>query len=110
MKRDNINIGIINCEFGNIASLINAVNFLKFSNEILIEPKNLKDFSHLILPGVGSFNESVHRAYVRRADINFRVLGMVHRSIDYDDGGKHLWGLALLCATSVRGCLLGTGG
>jgi glutamine amidotransferase len=58
MKRDNINIGIINCEFGNIASLINAVNFLKFSNEILIEPKNLKDFSHLILPGVGSFNES----------------------------------------------------
>ena len=27
MKRDNINIGIINCEFGNIASLINAVNF-----------------------------------------------------------------------------------
>ena len=58
MKRDNINIGIINCEFGNIASLINAVNFLKFNNEILIEPKNLKDFSHLILPGVGSFNES----------------------------------------------------
>ena len=45
MKRDNINIGIINCEFGNIASLINAVNFLKFSNEILIEPKKILKIS-----------------------------------------------------------------
>ena len=68
MKRDNINIGIINCEFGNIASLINAVNFLKFSNEILIEPKNLKDFSHLILPGVGSFPE-----IMSELKVNFRI-------------------------------------
>ena len=52
------NIGIINCDFGNLASLINSIKFLKFEYEILEKPSNLKDLTHLILPGVGSFGEA----------------------------------------------------
>ncbi len=52
------NIGIINCDFGNLASLINAIRFLKFEYQILEKPSNLKDLTHLILPGVGSFGEA----------------------------------------------------
>ena len=57
------NIGIINCDFGNLASLINAVKFLKFDYQILDRPSNLNNFSHLILPGVGSFGEASKKLY-----------------------------------------------
>ena len=54
-------IGIIDCEFGNIASLVNAVKFLEIDFKVLTFPKGLSNLTHLILPGVGSFNYSAKK-------------------------------------------------
>ena len=51
-------IGIIDCEFGNIASLVNAIKFLKYDYKVVNNEKSFDEFSHLILPGVGSFHEA----------------------------------------------------
>ena len=40
MKKNKI--GIINCEFGNIASLINAIKYLNYDYEILNKPEKKK--------------------------------------------------------------------
>lgn len=56
-----IKIGIIDCDFGNIASLINAIKYLNFQYKILKSPENLNEISHLVLPGVGSFNEAAKK-------------------------------------------------
>jgi len=57
----NIKIGIIDCNFGNIASLINSIKFLGYDYKVINETKKLNDISHLILPGVGSFNEAAKK-------------------------------------------------
>ena len=75
------NIGIINCDFGNLASLINAVKFLKFDYQILDRPSNLNNFSHLILPGVGSFNSPFYFIH------SFRVLH--NKKISQDKSKKY---------------------
>ena len=49
----NKKIGIIICEFGNIASLINAIEFLGYNYKVLNGTNELNNISHLILPGVG---------------------------------------------------------
>lgn len=56
-----IKIGIIEANFGNIGSVVNAIRFLKYDFKILKKPKNLKSFTQLILPGVGSFNKAAKR-------------------------------------------------
>lgn len=50
-------IGIIDYGAGNLASIYNALNFLEFNVKIVSNPNEIKDFSHLILPGVGSFGK-----------------------------------------------------
>ena len=54
-------IGIINCGFGNTASIINAIEYLNFDYKILKSPENLDELTHLILPGVGSFNNAAKK-------------------------------------------------
>lgn len=56
-----VKIGIIEANFGNIASVVNAIKYLKYDFEILKKPKNLKSFTQLILPGVGSFNKAAKK-------------------------------------------------
>lgn len=46
---------VIDCDFGNIASVTNALKYLKVNFKVLKKPNNIKNASHLILPGVGSF-------------------------------------------------------
>lgn len=48
-------VGIIDYGFGNIASVKNALNFLKIKNTIITKPIKANNFSHLILPGDGFF-------------------------------------------------------
>jgi glutamine amidotransferase len=48
-------IGIIDYGSGNLQSIINALNYLKIPTKILNNPKELKFFDKVILPGVGSF-------------------------------------------------------
>lgn len=49
-------VGIIHNKIGNITSVRNAFEFLKIPVAIIDSPKNLENFSHLILPGVGAFS------------------------------------------------------
>jgi len=49
-------VGIIHNKMGNITSVRNALEFLKIPVAIIDAPKNLENFSHLILPGVGAFS------------------------------------------------------
>ncbi len=86
MKNLKTNIGIINCDFGNIASLINAIKHLQFNYEVLKKPSDLKLISHLILPGVGSFNESAKR---------IRETGWSKAIIDHTSNNKPFLGICL---------------
>ena len=59
--RKKIHIGIINGGFGNISSVKNALNFLNLKNTILESPDKLRDYTHFIMPGVGSFKKASTR-------------------------------------------------
>jgi glutamine amidotransferase len=52
-------VGIINYGMGNLFSVKSALNFIKCDNEYVNSPNELKNFSKLILPGVGSFNHAI---------------------------------------------------
>lgn len=50
-------IGIVDVGFGNIKAIANQCEYLSFSTKIITHPKDLSgDVTHLILPGVGSFD------------------------------------------------------
>jgi len=51
-------IGIIDADFGNLESIINAIRYLGFEFDVLKKTSNLGLHTHLILPGVGSFNQA----------------------------------------------------
>jgi imidazole glycerol-phosphate synthase subunit HisH len=54
-------IGIIDCDFGNIASLINSLKFLNLDFKVIETKIDTNDITHLILPGVGSFNKAAKK-------------------------------------------------
>lgn len=55
------NIGIISYGCGNINSFCNAFNILNIPYTVVEESSQLDDISHIILPGVGSFDDVVFR-------------------------------------------------
>ena len=57
----NIKIGIIDCNFGNIASLLNSIKYLGYDFQVIEKTKKLDNLTHLILPGVGSFNKAAKK-------------------------------------------------
>ncbi len=70
-------IGIINCEFGNIASLVNAIKFLNHDFKI-INKGSFDDFSHLILPGVGSFHEAAIK--IKKMGVDDKIKRHIEKS------------------------------
>ena len=52
-------VGIVNFKMGNINSVCNALNFLGCDNKIINTLEDFKNITHLILPGVGSFNDAM---------------------------------------------------
>jgi len=54
-------IGIIDYKVGNIGSLSNAINYLNFETELVSDPRKLKFYDKLILPGVGNFYEAMKK-------------------------------------------------
>ena len=60
-KFNNKRVCIVDYELVNIASIENAIKYLGFDYEILKKPKNLELFSHLVLPGVGSYHEAAKK-------------------------------------------------
>jgi glutamine amidotransferase len=61
-------IGIINYDAGNIASITNALNRIGSKTAILDSPADAINFSHYILPGVGSFNLAMKELNKRKWD------------------------------------------
>ncbi len=55
----NKNIGIIDYGFGNLGSVLNALKYLDYNVKIIKKSSDAKNFSHLILPGVGSFKKAM---------------------------------------------------
>ena len=55
----NKKIAIIDYGFGNIESLKNAINYLNFKCEIITNPNKFNKFTHVFLPGVGSFESGI---------------------------------------------------
>ena len=50
-------IGIINYGHGNIGSIENALLKINLKYSVITNPENLASYTHLILPGVGSFKK-----------------------------------------------------
>ena len=50
-------VGIIDYGAGNLGSIYNSMQYLNTETKVLNTPSNLDQFSHLILPGVGSFGK-----------------------------------------------------
>ncbi|WP_415308630.1 imidazole glycerol phosphate synthase subunit HisH [Candidatus Pelagibacter sp. Uisw_099_02] len=62
-------LGVINYGSGNFRSVINILNFLKINFREIKSEKALKDFSHIILPGVGSYR-SLHQRLIELNLVN----------------------------------------
>ena len=50
-------VGIIDYGAGNSGSIYNAINYLEYEPKFIQKPEEAKDYSHLILPGVGHFGK-----------------------------------------------------
>ena len=50
-------VGIIDYGAGNSGSIYNALNYLEYEPKFIQNPEEAKDYSHLILPGVGHFGK-----------------------------------------------------
>ena len=79
-------ICIVDYGFGNIPSIENALNYLKFDYSSLKTPDDLNNFSHLILPGVGSFEAGIGK---------LRKLGWESKIKDFVKNGGYLFGICL---------------
>lgn len=97
-------IGIIDLGINNIGSLQNALKNIEVNFETIKSKSNLESFSHLILPGVGSFDSGVHA--LEKADL-FDSL----KKLDFENTkilGICL-GMQLLCKDSEEGSKKGLG-
>ena len=67
-------IGIINLGLSNLGSITNLVFHLGEEAELIDDYSNLNNFTHLILPGVGSFAEAskiIKKKKLKRSLLNF---------------------------------------
>ncbi len=54
-------ICILDYGSGNVASVFNMLKFIEFDPEISNDKKKIRDASHVILPGVGSYNSGMEK-------------------------------------------------
>jgi len=79
-------IGIVDYNMGNLASVINAFKILKANIVVESNPKKLKDYNKLILPGVGAFGDAME---------HLQSNGMDKAIKEYANSGKPLLGICL---------------
>ncbi len=53
----NKKVAIIDYGAGNTGSIFNAVNYLGYEAIFISKPENAKNYSHIVLPGVGNFGK-----------------------------------------------------
>jgi imidazole glycerol-phosphate synthase subunit HisH len=80
------NIKIVDYGFGNLASVKNAINFSGFEASLVNNPNDLKKTSHLILPGVGSFEAGVEK---------LKKDGWIKKIHEFVNKGGYLLGICL---------------
>ena len=71
MKQKNI-VGIVDFQAGNITSLRNSISFLGYKSSLVKKPKDIKKFSKIILPGVGSFDTAIKNLKKNKIDQELR--------------------------------------
>lgn len=81
-----IKVGILDYGMGNLRSIGNAVSYLGFSAELCLKEEHLKNVSHLIIPGVGSY---------KKAMINLSELHLVDPIRCFARSGRPLLGICL---------------
>tara|TARA_Y100000996_G_C22538437_1_gene649131 strand:- start:1269 stop:1889 length:621 start_codon:yes stop_codon:yes gene_type:complete len=79
-------IAIIDYGFGNQASVVNAIRFLKYQAEIISDVEDSQNYTHLILPGVGSFKKAMEEIKKRSWDIALK---------DFNKENKKILGICL---------------
>ena len=79
-------IGIINFGYGNIQSIINALNDAEIKSKVLSKSSEIKKFEKLILPGVGSFKTCFEK---------LEKYGWKSEILEYIDKQKFLLGICL---------------
>lgn len=94
-----INVGIVNYGMGNIRSIENSLLYLGCRFKVLNNPDKIFSYSHLILPGVGSFKKAIE---------NLKIDGL-HQAIQECANNKGInllgicLGMQLLCESSSEG-------
>jgi glutamine amidotransferase len=79
-------IGIIDYGSGNIFSVSNALNKINVKNFVLKEPSLIKDYSTIILPGVGNFKSCITK---------FKEKNFMEPTLDHVSKGKKLIGICV---------------
>ena len=79
-------ICIVDYGFGNISSLENALEYLKFEYCTLKTARNFNNFSHLILPGVGAFEAGINKLKKLKWDSKIK---------EFVNNGGYLFGICL---------------
>ena len=71
---------------GNLKSIINALDYLGVENKLISDPKYLFKYSHIILPGVGSFKKAIK---------NLKTNGMFETLIKISKKKQKIFGICL---------------
>ncbi len=54
-------VGVVNYGMGNLASVVNALEFIGYTVDLIDAPEQVEKHSRLILPGVGAFGKAMNR-------------------------------------------------
>ena len=79
-------VGIIDYGAGNLASICNAINYLEFDEKLISNTDEANNFSHLILPGVGSFGKLAN---------NLKKKNWPEKLRQFSKEGKYLMGICI---------------
>jgi imidazole glycerol-phosphate synthase subunit HisH len=63
-----IRVGVIDCGISNITSVLNAFLYLGCNVKTVSKSKEVSDFTHLVLPGVGSFPKGMENLIIKGFD------------------------------------------
>ena len=70
-------VGIIDCGISNVGSVQNAFAFLEITARFVRKPAELRDCSHIVLPGDGSFPVGMSR--LRELELDAAIIEAAHR-------------------------------
>ena len=70
-------IGIIDYGAGNLGSIYNAIKYLEVKTDVVSSAEKINSFSHLILPGVGSFGKLAEKNLEKAKKEKFQHLFLI---------------------------------